>query len=354
MRRTRLCSLLASLCILGACATPPAMDDRHLTSPNFRDGKFRNFDAKAQNDKTFWDVLKWRLTAERADWPLFLNDNATPEAPARVDDATLRITMLNHASFLIQGAGVNIITDPVFSDRASPFTFLGPKRHRAPGIALADLPALDAVLVSHAHYEHLDRASLNSIETSFAPRYFAPLRNHDLLPDQAQDDKRIAEMDWSDSLDLTPRVKIIFLPAQHWSARGLFDRNDRFWGAYLIRFTMGDGSIRQVYFAGDTGYNSHFADVAKTYGAVDVALLPIGAYEPRWFMQMQHMNPSDAIMAHRDLQSKRSIGMHFGTFQLTDEAIDQPAKDLKTALDAAGIGSDDFAVPQNGQTFLIE
>lgn len=354
MRRARFSALLASLCILGACATPPAMDDRHLSSPNFRDGKFRNFDKSAQNDKTFWDVLKWRLTAERATWPDTLDD-ITPTTPAaRVDDNTLRITMINHASFLIQGAGVNIITDPVFSDRASPFTFIGPKRHRAAGIAFADLPALDAVLVSHAHYDHLDRDSLNKIEAAFAPRYFVPLRNHDLLPGQAKSATRIAEMDWSESLALTPRVSITFLPAQHWSARGLFDRNDRFWGAYLIRFVMNDGSTRQVYFAGDTGYNTHFADVAKTYGVIDAALLPIGAYEPRWFMQAQHMNPSDAIMAHRDLQSKRSIGMHFGTFQLTDEAIDQPEKDLAAALSAANIKADDFAVPKNGQTFVIE
>ena len=354
MRIARLSTLFASLCILGACATPPALDDRHLTSPNFRDGKFHNLDKNAQNNKTFWDVLKWRMTSDRAAWPPFVDGNATPDAPARVDDNTVRITMINHASFLIQGAGVNIVTDPVFSDRASPFTFLGPKRHRAPGIALSDLPKLDAAIISHAHYEHLDRPSLEKIETAFAPRYYVPLRNHDLLPAPAQKDKRIAEMDWSDSLDLTPRVKIIFLPAQHWSARGLFDRNDRFWGAFLIRFSMPDGGMRQIYFAGDTGYNGHFAEVHKTYGTIDAALLPIGAYEPRWFMQMQHMNPSDAIMAHRDLASKRSIGMHFGTFQLTDEAIDQPEIDMKAALAAANIKADDFAVPNNGQTFVIE
>lgn len=354
MRRARLASLFASFLILGACSTPPAMDDRHLNSPNFRDGKFRNLDARAQNNKTLWDVLKWRMTAERSAWPLFEDDNVTTQADAQVDDASVRITMINHASFLIQAAGVNVITDPVFSDRASPFTFMGPKRHRAPGIALADLPKIDAVIISHAHYEHLDRPSLEKIEDAHAPRYYIPLRNHDLLPHTAQQDKRIAEMDWGEKINLNDRVQIIFLPAQHWSARGLFDRNDRFWGAFLIRFTLRDGSTRQVYFAGDTGYNDHFAAVRKEYGAVDAALLPIGAYEPRWFMQMQHMNPADAIMAHRDLASKRSIGMHFGTFQLTDEAIDQPAKDLKAALQAAGIGADDFAVPKNGQTFVIE
>ncbi len=316
--------------------------------------RFRNADPSTDAKKTLFDVLKWRLTSPRASWPDFIDDNAVPGIAPRVDDATMRITMINHVTLLIQAAGLNILTDPVFSQRVSPFRFSGPKRHRAAGIAIDALPPIDLVLVSHAHYDHLERASLDTIEHAHAPRYLTPLRNADLLPVPAQRDGRVQECGWNETYVIAPQLEIVTLPAQHWSARGLHDRNRRLWGAFLLRLILRDGTRRQIYFAGDTGYNGHFSDVFARYGAVDAALLPIGAYEPRWFMKMQHMNPSDAVQAHLDLQARQSIGMHFGTFQLTDEAIDQPEKDLADALVQAGVDRHTFIAPKNGQTIVIE
>lgn len=319
-----------------------------------RQPRFRNTDPTTDAKKTLLDVLKWRLTAPRARWPDFIDDNAMPAAPVRADDDSVRITMINHVTLLVQAAGLNILTDPVFSQRVSPFRFSGPQRHRATGIALDALPPIDLVLVSHAHYDHLDRASLEKIEARHAPRYLTPLHNKDLFPVRALNDARVQECDWHDAYTFSPQLEVVTLPAQHWSARGLYDRNQRLWGAFLLRLTLRDGTRRQVYFAGDTGYNGHFSDVFARYGAVDAALLPIGAYEPRWFMKMQHMNPSDAVQAHLDLKARQSIGMHFGTFQLTDEAIDQPEKDLAIALEHAEIAAQSFIAPKNGQTILIK
>jgi L-ascorbate metabolism protein UlaG (beta-lactamase superfamily) len=340
--------LIAAAALLAGCAQPPAPSAQTLASPHFRDGRFHNLDPAARNGKTFLDVLKWRMTSPRAAWPLSVDDNAVPDLRPRVDEG-LRVTMINHASFLIQAGGLNILTDPVFSERASPFSFLGPKRARLPGIAFEDLPPIDIVLVSHAHYEHLDRPSLERLEKAFHPRFFVPLRNADLLPAGA----RVTEMDWGQSLALGDHAELVFTPAQHWAARGLFDRNMRFWGAFLLRFKSG-GKTRQVYFAGDTGYGGHFRALAEAYGPVDVALLPIGAYEPRWFMRMHHMNPDDAVMAHSDLRAGTSIGMHFGTFQLTDEAIDAPAADLQAAMEKHGIAPARFHAPRNGETFVFD
>ena len=340
--------LLAGLVLaLGGCARPPATGPAVLASPHFRDGVFHNQDPAAQNDKSFFDVLKWRLTSARAAWPDHVADNATPDVPARVDTG-LRITLINHASFLIQADGLNILTDPVFTERASPFSFAGPKRARAPGIDIDALPPIDAVLISHSHYDHFDQASLKKLHNKFKPHFIVPLRNRDLLPDDA----RVSERDWGGRVQLNDHSEVIVVTAQHWTARGLFDRNQRQWGAFLLR--LGKDTPRRVYFAGDTGYNTHFKMLREEYGPVNVALLPIGAYEPRWFMRTQHMNPADAVQAHFDLGARQSIGMHFGTFQLTDEAIDAPVLDLATARDKAGLDAKAFVAPRNGETFIFE
>ena len=333
---------------LSACAP-----EVPIVSAHYKNGQFENLDPAARNDKSFFDVLKWRMTEPRATWPDFVADNHKPDVPKRVEGDELRLTMINHATVLIQTAGLNILTDPVFSDRASPFSFAGPKRNRAAGIALDDLPPIDAVLISHSHYDHLDQASLKRLEEKFRPRYYVPLATAQLLPKQAAE--RITEMDWAQSTRINDQHTVFFVPAQHWTARGLFDRNKYFWGGFVVRSLTPEGkTARQVYFAGDTGYNTHFKQIAADYGPLDAALIPIGAYEPRWFMKTQHLNPQDAVQAHLDLGKPLSIGVHFGTFQLTDEAIDAPEKDLAAALSTAGIDKAQFIAPKNGQTIIVK
>lgn len=332
---------------LGACSTEPP-----ILSPHYKNGRFENLDPAARSDKSFFDVLKWRMTEPRAEWPEFVDDNHKPDVATRVEGSELRLTMINHATVLVQTGGVNIITDPVFSDRVSPISFAGPKRHRAAGIKIEDLPPIDAVLISHSHYDHLDQASLQKIEEKFRPLYFVPLATAALLPKEAA--ARITEMDWGQSAAINDRYSVFFVPAQHWTARGLFDRNKYFWGGFVMRSQGSDGKTRQVYFAGDTGYNTHFKKIYEDYGTLDAALIPIGAYEPRWFMKMQHMNPQDAVQSYIDLGSPLSLGVHFGTFQLTDEAIDAPEKDLARALKDAGIDGKNFIAPKNGQTIILK
>lgn len=325
---------------------------KDITSAHYDGKRFWNLDRNVSGDKSFFDVLKWRMTAQRAEWPSFIDDALAPDVVTRNASDSLRVTFINHATLMIQTHGINLITDPVFSKRASPFTFMGPKRVRAPGLAIDALPPIDAVLISHSHYDHLDKASLETIETKFAPQYYVPLNTADLMPKATQDAGRVTEMDWWQTETLrhgSSTLSLAFTPAQHWTARTLWDKNERFWGGFAVMTPAGT-----VYFAGDTGYAAHFRDVAEKFGPVRLALLPIGAYEPRWFMAQQHMDPAEAVRAHKDLSAARSIGIHLGTFQLTDEAIDAPIRDLERARDAAGMTAAEFIAPRNGEVFVFD
>ena len=234
------------------------------------------------------------------------------------------VTFVNHATFLIQTGGLTLLTDPIWSERASPFRRIGPRRVRDPGVAFDDLPRIDAVLLSHNHYDHFDLATLRRLQQRFAPTVLAAAGDARLLAPLGFAD--IRELDWWEHTGLGDALRVTFVPAQHFSARGLFDRNQSLWGGYVIEVRGA-----RIYFAGDTGYSTHFATLRSRLGVPDIAMLGIGAYEPRWFMQPMHMNPAEAVRAHRDLGSRRSIGMHFGTFQLSAEAIDQPVRDLDRA-----------------------
>jgi L-ascorbate metabolism protein UlaG (beta-lactamase superfamily) len=253
------------------------------------------------------------------------------------------ITFVNHATFLIQTDGMTILTDPVWSERASPFRRIGPKRVRHPGVAFADLPRIDLILLSHNHYDHLDVATLARLRATFAPTVLAAAGDRRLLAPLGF--ARVHELDWWDEHQFGDTLKVTFVPAQHFSARGLFDRRKSLWGGYMI-----ESRGRRVYFGGDTGYASHFSEIKTRLGSPDIAMLGIGAYEPRWFMQPIHMNPAEAVCAHRDLGSRHSIGMHFGTFQLTTEAIDQPQADLRRALAESGIPDSEFVTLHEGET----
>ena len=236
------------------------------------------------------------------------------------------ITFVGHSTFLIQTAAGNVLTDPMYSKRASPLTWIGPRRVRQPGVRFDDLPAISTVLLSHNHYDHCDLPTLRMLAKRFDPVVVTPLGNGRLA--RSAGVRRVEELDWwQEARRSAPSITLT--PARHFSARTPFDRNCALWGGFA--FLAGD--VR-IYFAGDTAYGSFFRDIRRRLGAIDVALLPIGAYEPRWFMQAVHMNPAEAVQAHADLGAKQSVAMHFGTFQLTAEGIDAPARALEEACRA--------------------
>ncbi len=260
-----------------------------------------------------------------------------------------RLSFVGHASWLIQTAGLNILVDPVWSERASPFSFAGPKRHNDPGIAFDALPTIDVVLVSHGHYDHLDVATLSRLAARFSPRVITPLGN-DLTMRNADPKIRTEAFDWQQRIELGNGVAVTLVPTRHWSARGLFDRNRSLWASFVLETPPG-----KIYAVGDSGYGGgkHFRDVGRMHGPLRLALLPIGAYEPRWFMKDQHMNPSDAVKALADCGAAQALAHHHGTFQLTDEAIDAPVIALAQALDEARIPPERFAALKPGQVFEI-
>jgi L-ascorbate metabolism protein UlaG (beta-lactamase superfamily) len=285
------------------------------------------------------EVLRWRLRGRRAAWPGHVSNQVFPPPPDTVGPDNVAITFINHASFLIHLPGAVVLTDPIFSQRCSPVSWAGPKRVRPPGIALADLPRPDVVLLSHNHYDHMDFPSLRALQARYAPRFVTTLGNSRTL---AKLGIAATELDWWQDTS-AGFLRITATPARHFSARTPFDRNRTLWGGFMI--SAGAGS---VLFAGDSGTGPHWADIRTRLGAPDVALLPIGAYEPRWFMAPVHMNPAEAVEAHLTLGARQSVGMHFGTFQLTDEAIDAPLHALDAALGA--IRTDTFSALDFGET----
>jgi L-ascorbate metabolism protein UlaG (beta-lactamase superfamily) len=266
-----------------------------------------------------------------------------------VEASGLHVTYIGQSTVLIQVAGLNILTDPFFSTRASPVHWAGPKRVRSPGLALGELPPIDVVLVSHNHYDHMDLPTLRRLFDGHAPRFLTPLGNAAILK-RTRRPLDVVEGDWGDRVVLGDELAVTFAPAPHWSKRGFHYRNMALWCAFVIETPVGI-----VYFAGDTGYGTgaHFRDVRRDFGPVQLALLPIGAYEPRWFMHPQHMNPEEAARAHLDLAAELSIGVHHATVQLTDEAIDEPALALARALALCGVEPQRFLVLDPGAGLRI-
>jgi L-ascorbate metabolism protein UlaG (beta-lactamase superfamily) len=284
------------------------------------------------------------LAQSRAPWPARLPVDA--RTPQPLDRASAVLTFVGHATFLIQTPFGNVLTDPMYSDRASPVSFAGPKRVRGPAVKFDDLPQVSVVLLSHNHYDHCDAPTLRALEARWRPLVVTPLGNGRLL--RSLGIRRIEELDWWQDATTSP-VHITLTPAQHFSARTPFDRNRALWGGFVVK-----SNDRRIFFAGDTGYAPHFRDVNARCGRIDLALLPIGAYEPRWFMRDIHMNPAEAVEAHRDLGAARSIGMHFGTFQLTLEGIDDPIRALDEARRASGLAPEAFRAPDFGESFVVD
>ncbi|MFA6961179.1 MAG: MBL fold metallo-hydrolase [Opitutaceae bacterium] len=310
------------------------------------DGR-RFFNPRRHDDRTWLDVWRWKRAAKPGPWP---SQPALPRVqPTPLADDRLAATWIGQSTFLLQTRAGTVLTDPVFSDRVGPTGRIGPRRARAPGIAMDDLPAIDVVLLSHDHYDHCDRASLRRLWQRHAPLALTPLGNAPLLRSAGFAPNRIIELDWWQSHPVSPGLNITLTPARHWSNRLRGPRNGRLWGGFFL-----NAPDASVFFAGDTAYDdTFFRDIRQKLGAPDLALIPIGAYAPRWFMKEQHCDPSEAVQIHRELEARLSVAMHWGTFPLTDEGFAEPPLELARALAANGLPSDIFRVTAPGETLRI-
>ncbi|NTF33284.1 MBL fold metallo-hydrolase [Rhizobium skierniewicense] len=318
------------------------------TSDHFDGTRFFNPGGEAPNG--FLDLMKWRFDGQKATWPETYPSPFPFVKPAeRVDGTDLRVTFIGHASFLIQTAGMNILVDPVWSERTSPVSFAGPKRVNPPGIRFNDLPPIDLVLITHNHYDHLDMETLQQLHIHHKPHFITPLGNDVIIRTRVEAAK-ISVGDWGDVLNVAPDVKIHFEPCHHWSARGVNDRRMALWSAFVIE-TLGG----KIYHIGDTGFHSglNYHAAAKKHGSFRLANLPFGAYEPRWFMKGHHQNPTEAVEGMKICNAAYACGHHWGTVQLTDEAIDAPIIALKTALSEHGVAQDRFRPMRPSEVFDV-
>jgi L-ascorbate metabolism protein UlaG (beta-lactamase superfamily) len=296
---------------------------RGPASDHFDGRRFHNLDRTDHSDP--WAFLRWqweRLRRGAGPWPRWIDFPPGPPPPQRVPGAGLRVTFVGHSTVLLQSAGVNVLTDPVWSLRASPVAWAGPRRHRPPGLRFEDLPPIDVVLLSHNHYDHLDLPTLRRLAREHASRFVAGLGNGRLLA--AAGVGPAIELDWWQQAPAAGELTVTCVPARHFSGRGLRDRDRSLWCGFVLPFPGGT-----VYFAGDTGFGCHFEEIVRRYGAPRLALLPIGAYLPRWFMGPVHLSPADALRAHRILGAQLSVALHFGTFRIADDAEGQAVAELQ-------------------------
>ncbi len=348
-----LTALLASL-------PAPAQQAFAAKPPHHRDGGFQNnwieFAPRSLRELLAW---KWAAARDRLPPPPrepipvqapdlpFLHGNGKAGAAMQPS-----VTWIGHASALLQVGGLNVLTDPIFSERASPVSFAGPRRAQPPGLLLEQLPHVDLVVISHNHYDHCDLPTLRALAARPEPPLFlVPLGLKRWLADEGI--TGVEELDWWDSRQVRG-VEVVMTPVQHWSGRTLSDRMQTLWGGWALL-----APDQHVFFAGDTGYSRDFSAVSdrlagrQGHQGFDLALIPIGAYEPRWFMTEQHVNPAEAMRMHRDLRARRSLGIHWGTFELTDEALDEPPLALARARREAGLADGDFFVLAIGQTLRL-
>jgi L-ascorbate metabolism protein UlaG (beta-lactamase superfamily) len=326
---------------LGTFAESPTL------KPHHSDSGFQNPNP-GYEPKGFWDVLVWQW--DRLFLPYSLDAKAYSEFPIvsndggnlRSNNSKLSVTWIGHATTLIQIDGLNILTDPIWSERCSPFSFVGPKRYTPPGISINHLPNIDIVILSHNHYDHTDLPTLKQLEEKFHPMVLTGLGNKKLLLGEGM--HNVKEMDWWEKISFGS-VTFTFTPTQHFSGRSLFDRDETLWGSFMVV-----GKKEKVYFAGDTGYFSHFKDIASRFGSIDIAILPIGATEPRWLMEPVHIGPTQAVMSFLDLKAKFLVPMHYMTFVLSDEPLDSPVPRTKEAMKQSGISESAFVPLKIGES----
>lgn len=313
---------------------------------------------EGDRERGFASLLRWQLGRLRRRPPPNPPPDAFPHAQHRIaspraEPGKVRITWVGHASFLVQAGGLNLLTDPVWSRRASPSQWVGPARFTPPGVAFDDLPPIDAVLLSHDHYDHLDAPTARRLRKRFGAglRWVTPLGYAELLGGWGV--TAVTELDWGQTTWLGAEgepVKVTCLPAQHWTRRRLREMNDRLWAAFALE--TGDG--RRLFFAGDSGYFAGYGEIGQRHGPFDAALIPIGAYDPRWFMRPAHMNPEEAVQTYRDLGGSGAfVPMHWGTFRLTDEDPLEPPERLRAAWSDASLPADRLALLRHGETLVL-
>jgi len=312
-------------------------------SDHFDGLRFFNPD-QLETDRSLRDLLRWKLGGRPAAWPSSVPVQQT------VPDASvtgLRATVIGHASVLIQAGGLNVLTDPVWSVRASPLPFAGPRRVWAPGVTFEALPPIDAVLLSHNHYDHMDMLTLRRLNAEHHPLIVTPLGNDTILK-RAIPGVRVAAGDWWERIGIGKGGEVTIVPAYHWSARTGRDLRMALWSGFILNTAGGS-----VHFTGDTGYGNGriFREVRQRIGRPDMALIPIGSYAPRWFMHPQHTNPEEAVQILEDLEAARAVGIHWGVFRLTDERRDEPPELLVEALERRGIAEDLFPAGQPGVSY---
>ncbi|MEA3036437.1 MAG: hypothetical protein QOH04_2209 [Sphingomonadales bacterium] len=341
---------LAVILCFAPSVVPPLLDRIYYRGPatdHFDGGHFFNPEDRAGpplqvNPARFFN--RWAKGEGRAKWPDRVP--VTPIVPRRrVDGREMRVTWIGHSTVLIQTGGLNILTDPIWSERASPFSFLGPRRVRAPGVRFEDLPRIDLVLVSHDHYDHMDLPTLKRLWDRDRPAIVTSLGNDAILRAAGIEARAL---DWGGATRIGP-AEVVVERVHHWGSRWGTDRNRALWSGFSVR--LHDGNI---FFAGDTGFgDGGWADEATRHGPFRLAILPVGAYAPRDVMQSNHMNPEEAVAVFQRLRAAMALGIHWGTFQLTFEAIDEPPRRLAAALRARGIAANRFVTPQAGQTFEV-
>ena len=338
-------TLIMSMAFLTSCAVNHHYDPEkaHHTKSGFKN-------TAPVADKGFLDFISWRwqrlfkAIPAADEYHFEIAENYHDYQQNNADQSTL--TWIGHATFLIQFAGINILTDPQFSNRASPVSWAGPKRAVPPGLKIAELPEIDAIIISHDHYDSLDLASvlaLSKHNRQHPLTFIVPLGMKSWFDDLDLINIHVVELDWGQSHTLKG-VTFTAEPSQHWGKRTLFDTNQRLWASWVIT-----AKGNNIFFAGDTGYTSVFKDIGNKYGHFELALLPIGAYEPRWFMKDYHVNPEESVKLHIDIRSKHSVAMHWGTFILTDEPLDEPPVKLAQALLKYNIPETDFETYQHGE-----
>lgn len=335
----RVWALLSALA--AGCATLHTPIHDGPRGEHFDGRQFANTKPVARH--SWRELWRWMRTREPAPWSAYRNHPCGPAPPPAVDAATLRLTWVNHSTVLIQAAGRNILTDPIWSARASPVPFAGPHRVRPPGVCFEDLPPIHGVLLSHNHYDHLDVPTLRRLRDAHDPVVYAPPGHRRLL--RRAGIGRVRELDWWGGLGLGDGLHLTAVPARHWSARGPFDRNRAHWAGFYLHTPAG-----AVYFAGDTGMAEHFAQIRARLGAPRVALLPIGAYLPQWFMKDVHLSPGEAVEARRLLGAELGIAIHHATFRLGDDGEAQAAQALAQAREAAGLDAHSFRALAFGES----
>lgn len=339
-----LCGALLVLFIAQAASAGSPLPDP--AKPHHGRSSFRNVHPTEPRGSFWkWQWERWRKGLPKTPPGGYRFEVLEPDVPfLKANGRDTTVTWIGHATLLIQAGGVNILTDPHLGERASPVSFAGPKRVVPPAVSFEELPRIDLVLISHNHYDHLDEGTVKRLASSRngPPLFLVPLGVKDWF--QAREIDNVREMDWWETDDVLG-LSIHFVPTQHWSARSPFDRNETLWGAWVV-----ESHGFRFFFCGDAGYSDHFREIARKFDSFDLAAIPIGAYEPRWFMKAAHINPAEAVKVHRELESRFSIAIQWGTFVLSDEPLDEPPVRLAEALADAGVDPGRFVALRHGET----